>query len=218
MQALFCLGLDNFAAEGAFLGIVVFEQGGDDHVDFLLQRGVSERVVAESIYTTEIVQWQQQAQGPLALLLVGGLVEDEGHYWGDVFSLHAIVESLHRLNLRLIAGVLLAQCFAVDNCPLEGHLVADHHQVAFFAAWQLHIPVGGGVAVLALDLFPALYQEGAIVIEADKQHVGTPTQAVADMKLGGLAAIHLGVAVRTGMHFIKKAVIAYKHRDSLHIK
>ena len=70
---------------------------------------------------------------------------------------------------------------------------------------------------LLFNVLPSADKEGTVIVEADKEHLGTPAQPVADMKGRRTAAGELFLAVGTVMNFIVDGNIMSKHGDLLKI-
>jgi hypothetical protein len=67
------------------------------------------------------------------------------------------------------------------------------------------------VTVLELYVLPAIFKNGAFIVQADKEDFRSPAKAIADMDRGGFTAGHFGLAAGADMDFVKITEITGKH-------
>jgi hypothetical protein len=72
------------------------------------------------------------------------------------------------------------------------------------------------MAIAFLELLPAFCEDGTVVVEADKQDIRTPSQAITDVKRRGLAAGEAFLAIGAVVFFVGQLNASFNvHGDIL---
>jgi hypothetical protein len=82
------------------------------------------------------------------------------------------------------------------------------------AAGQFHAAIRSFVAILELDMLPAIFEGGTFIVQADKEHLRPPAKAVTNVDRRRFAAGHRSLAAWADMDFVKIAAITGKHMVS----
>ena len=179
------LRFDDFGTVGALLLEGFFQDGLDGYVSQLAYFCVTKFVVADWVDAFDITQFCQQFASPTAAFKDRFFVGDQKKKWLEILFCHASAKFCQRVLLLLVSGTLGLQFLGVNFTAGKGCFAANHHWAARFFTRQHHVAEGGVLPVVLLDMFPAIGEERARVVQTDKKDITAPSQAIADVERRG---------------------------------